>query len=265
MVGNKNNILILSIIICTCCISAVSAQIDTLYVDTELSKHIELEFDQLAIANKAFIEWDVYLHDEDELDISFSQGEFKRGTYKIEATNYNKVKGIVLTIKPNTNTKQKVYVVNLNLSNHSGQVGISKDKLNLKWEISYQAPPPVPIWRSLLKYISIALIILIIIFLLHRRSITFTKGIIVIQEPIGKSYNLKGKTKFESHKENCCIDTGISFSLKKGKNGYPYITRKSKDTQLYINKKLEHLGKPIKRSFEVKLQKGDNKIIFKYI
>jgi len=120
-------------------------------------------------------------------------------------------------------------------------------------------------WVIVLTYGIIGLLVLVMLFLLYKRSITFSKGTIFISEPMNENFKLKGLTKFDSKKEGCCIETGISFVFKKGKNGNPKIVSKSKDTVLYINKDISSTGKTIRSTFEVQLIKGENQINFTFI
>ena len=124
---------------------------------------------------------------------------------------------------------------------------------------------PKPNWIIFLIYGSIGTLLILLFLFIYKKSITFSKGNIHISEPISQNYELRGKTKFDSIKEGCCTDTGISFVIKKGRDNKLKITNKSKDTILYINNRIESTEKLISRRYTVKLVRKNRNITFKYI
>lgn len=229
-----------------------------------IHKEIKLSFNEEAIKSNEYLIFEI----NDDFDFNnivllINGRETKEKTFKIYATNKNVTVPIDFYLKENANSGKYAFSAKLKETS-------TKLKSNIEYKGGQEFKPfvyilPKPQWVNILIYGFIGLVLLLIFFLLYKKSITFSRGTILITEPKSRNFKLKGLTKFDSKKEGCFFETGISFILKKGKNGHPKIVSKSKNTALYINKKPESTGKVIKRNYVVKFTNGENQIVFKYI
>jgi len=230
----------------------------TIYVGGDIEKEILVEFTEESIKYNDWLEFEVIK--DPALSVTFSKGTFIGNTFRITANEYLvDDNGILVLIKAE---KTGTYCFKLSLSEYPTQCEI---EFVTEEEIFIPEIDVKDKWKKYLVYIIILFVALVIFYIVYKRSKTFKKGTIHIIEPESENYKLKGKTRFHSSKEGCCSSTGIFFVLKKGKGGEPRFVDKSKDTILYVNEKLEVGGAGIRRGYEVKLIKGSNVIVFKYI
>ncbi len=228
-----------------------------------IHKEIKLTFNESAIRSNEFLIFKI----NDDFDfknllLTFDGDELDKQTFRVYATQSNVSISIDISLREESKHGKYSFSCELDqssiLEENIDYHGI--DKFTLV-DIKY----PKPAWTKFIVLSVIGLLVIIILWLIIKRSKTFKKGTIFISEPENENYMLKGKTVFNSAKEGCCIETGITFILKKGKNGNPKIVGKSNDTILFINDEIETTGKTIQSNYEVVLKKDDNQIKYTYI
>lgn len=231
-----------------------------------IHKEIELHFNDVAIEGEEYLVFEINDDfDFNNLTLLINGEETVDKTFRIYATARNVTVAMDFFLKENAKSGKYFFSAKLREASYNLR---SNQNIRYNGEMEFTHIIyifPKPAWLTYLTYGIIVFVILLVLLFFYKRSITFSRGTIHVQEPKSQNFRLKGKTKFDSKKEGCCTDTGITFVLRKGRNGNPKIISKSKDTVLYINKKIEATGKTINRYFEVKLTKGKNQIIFKYI
>jgi hypothetical protein len=240
----------------------------TLQKGDTIQAGIKLHFNQEAINNDDYLIFKINNDfDFKNLILQVDGEQITQTTFTIKATqqNGNTPKNIPINILSKNKASSGTYQFSLELKESSN--GLKKNityieahKISLK-----NINVPKPDWINYLIYGSIALIIVMLLYIFYKKSITFSKGNIHVSEPISQNYKLKGKTSFDSIKEGCAVDTGISFVIKKAKGNKLKISKKSKNTVLYINEKMEFTSKLISKNHVVKLVKEGKELIFKYI
>jgi len=227
-------------------------------IGDSIIKEIQLEFNEESIEHNDWLEFKVNF--DSELVVDFSKGTLDNNVFKITAKEYMIDEDpVILTISSNQAGQYKFKLEYLKCSEEC-EVEFSNKK-----DISFPELVFAEKWKGLIIPSIIIIIVLILAYILYKRSITFTKGSIHIIEPVSANYLLKGKTKFDSFEENCCKETQIRFVLKKVRGGKARIANKSEDTILYINNKIESTSKAFGKNYEVKLVKENQEIIFKYL
>lgn len=193
----KHQIIIVALMVFVC----MTASAEVLKQGGKLIKSLELEFDEQAKADNAFISWELS-GDWDKFDFSFSQGELEGNVFTITATTYKAFadgnEGIALSIVGKPKTDEGNYNLMMRVKEVTEDLDFPKESLNADFQIQYILPPPPPLWkRILLPTIILILLALIIGVILHVTS-KFPKGILQFGH---EEVKLRGKKRVSAKEE----------------------------------------------------------------
>lgn len=247
------------------------AQNGTIQIGDTITKKIILTFNKDAIANNEYLKFQINEDfDFENFNLLINNEKQLTSVVKITAKEEKQIVNIRYYLKDKA--KRKEYSsFNMVLSEVSSGFDDIDNSIKSDEDIGFKREVleyPETFKDKIIGYLIYSLIglfVLALLYLVNKKLKTFSKGTIVILEPKNTSYKLKGFTKFNSQKENCCQDTGITFTLIKGKNGRPKVSDKSASTVLIINGRPDVLGKTLNKNYTVKLVKEQKSIIFKYI
>lgn len=219
LLGRSNDNVILDIEPSVFCIKARHtpkglATVALKRIDEELRQGVsleksimELEFDEQAKADNAFIVWEL-VGDWDKFDFGFSQGELKGRTFTINANDYKKFlngsEGVFLTIKGKPTTQEGKCTLSMKVSEVSGNLEVEPEDPSLDMRIDYQLP--TPIWKTLLLWGSILIALALIIICLMQATAKFPGGLLQLNN---KTIQLKGKKEVSIKKE--LMNMGIAL------------------------------------------------------
>lgn len=160
------------------------------YHDEPITKSLELEFNDVAKSNDAFISWDL-VGDWDKFDYRFSQGKVKNQVFTIKAKEYKDFidgkEGITLTIDGKSRTLTGDYTLSLKVKDVSKDLKFSKQELNMDLGIQYTG-------RSILERLLVPIILLLalvaLLLLVLHLTAKFPKGLLQLGH---ETVRLKGK------------------------------------------------------------------------
>ena len=172
--------------------------IDLKYGETFKETILELEFSEGAIANEAFVSWDL-VGDWDKFSYHFSQGTVKKGVYTISAADYldlvEQSNGISLTLKGKSSAKTGNYELSMIVKEVSKDMAFEADELDLEIPIEYEGKS---IWlRLLVPAIILIALVLLLLLVLHVTA-KFPEGLLQLGR---EEVELKGKKKVSLKKE----------------------------------------------------------------
>lgn len=218
---------------------AGSANADDLKQGAQLTKSLELEFDDLAVESEAYITWELD-GDWDKFEYSFSQGELDDNLFTVYAADYrsfvNGQEGIALTIAGKSKTKQDVYKLNMNVLEVSDELDFDKTLFNLNLQVNYILPPPTPIWKKLLIGGIILLSVILILVLLLNFLSKFPRGILQLGSV---QVDMRGKKRISAKEElnNAGIstygDSDVIFTKKMFGSFQGPVVKQMIDCDLY--------------------------------
>lgn len=225
---------------------------DTLEYNNIISRHLELEFNQVAKDFNSYIEW-ILIGDWDDFKVSFNQGNHRGNKFIIKAKNYKTFvdgnHGIFLTLKPRKRAAEGYKTIRMEVTGYSPSLEMDTTTLNLQIpSFYYIAPPAVPWWLRLI-YAFVCVLVLFHLFwfvVLKRRlypkmtgTLQFSDGSVV---RLNKTYAYvlyTGAKKPDISKESILSKI---YCGKKGTYQIPYPETERND-QKYILIKAEKRGK----------------------